>query len=73
MPQGLRSLSVPLTTILSHVIPNHPVDGVFRRGRQAHKKCWRSAFESRVTTENGWRILKIRLGADNQERASCGQ
>jgi hypothetical protein len=64
---------VPLTPILSHVIPNHPVDGVFRRGRQALKKCWRSASGSSVTTDCGWWILEIRLGADNQERASCGQ
>ncbi|SCY68687.1 hypothetical protein SAMN02927923_01966 [Microvirga guangxiensis] len=31
--QGLPSNPVPLTPILSHVIPNHPVDGAFRRGR----------------------------------------
>jgi hypothetical protein len=73
MSQGVRSLSVPLTTILSHVIPNHPVDGVFRRGRQAPEKCWRTASESSVTTDNGWQILRICRGADNQERASCGQ
>jgi hypothetical protein len=30
---GMRPTLVPLTTILSHVIPSHPVDGVFRRGR----------------------------------------
>ena len=73
MPRGVQSALVPLTPILSHVIPNHPVDGVFRRGRQALKKCWRSASESSVSTENGWQIVKVCRGADNQELASCGQ
>ena len=34
----LAAHPVPLTPIITHVIPNHPVDGVFRRGSQALKK-----------------------------------
>jgi hypothetical protein len=33
-----RPTPIPLTPIITHVIPNHPVDGVFRRGNQALKK-----------------------------------
>ncbi len=73
MPRGLRSLSVPLTTILSHVIPNHPVDGVFRRGRQALKKRWHPASDSSVLADNGWQVCKACRGADYRELASCGQ
>jgi hypothetical protein len=65
---------VPLTTILSHVIPNHPVDGVFRRGPQALKTLWDSLPERSVLTGCGRRQVQSTCrGADYQERASCGQ
>jgi hypothetical protein len=65
---------VPLTTILSHVIPNHPVDGVFRRGRRSLEKRRDSLPERGVLTGCGRRQAQSACrGADYQERASCGR